>query len=231
MPTTYISTWTVVNHRQQGCPCSIRTKTLVQIVTARIQWNPATVVAWELNISKMFMSGVLRSDLGLKAYKQNTSHFLKEQRVIKSKCHFQRYADRISFHRWKYLEYWGGFQSINWLTLSLNISRKVWRGSRDPERPSSCFCHDFVGGLSYDVTTKLQFCEKEVKISAKVYENTMFEPVVKLFDNTLFSNEHWSFKLDLVPACKANCTKVWLQGIFRTQLLWVIPGLLALQQL
>ena len=54
---------------------------------------------------------------------------------------------------------------------------------------------------------------------------------VKLFNNTLFSNEQWSFKHDLAPARKANSTNVWLRGIFQTQLLWVIPGLLALQQL
>ena len=44
-------------------------------------------------------------------------------------------------------------------------------------------------------------------ISAKVYEKTVLEPVVKLFNNTLFSNEQWSFKQGLAPTCKANSTK------------------------
>ena len=89
----------------------------------------------------------------------------------------------------------------------------------------------FCCGVSYDATTKLHFCEKGVKTSAKIYENTVLEPVVKLFNNTLFSNEQWSFEQDLAPAHKAYSTKVWLWGIFRTPLLWVIPDLLALQQL
>ena len=89
----------------------------------------------------------------------------------------------------------------------------------------------FCWGVSYDATTKLHFCKKGVNTSAKVYEDTVLEPVVKLFNNTLFSNEHWSFKQDLASAHKALSTKVWLRGIFPTPLLRVILGLLALQQL
>ena len=48
----------------------------------------------------------------------------------------------------------------------------------------------FYWGVSYGATTKLRFCEKGVKTSAKVYENTVLEPIVKPFNNTLFSNEH-----------------------------------------
>ena len=83
----------------------------------------------------------------------------------------------------------------------------------------------FCWGVSYDATTKLHFSGKVVKTSAKVYETTVLEPVVKLFNNTLFGNKHWSFKQDLASARKANSTKVWLWGIFRTLLLQVILGL------
>ena len=89
----------------------------------------------------------------------------------------------------------------------------------------------FCWGVSYDATNKLHFCEKGVKASAKDYQNTMLEPVVKLFNTTLLSNEHWSFKQDLAPTPKANSTKIRLRGIFQTELFWVILGLLALQQL
>ena len=90
----------------------------------------------------------------------------------------------------------------------------------------------YCSRMLYDTTTiKLHFCEKGVKISAKVYEKTVLEPVVKLFNNTLFSNGHWSFKQDLAHAHKANSTKIWLQRIFWTLLLQVIQSLLALQQL
>ena len=79
------------------------------------------------------------------------------------------------------------------------------QGSRET---ISLFQSRFCWGVSYDATTKLHFCEKGVKTSAKVYENTVLETVVKFFNNTLFSNEHWSFKQDLAPACKANSTEV-----------------------
>ena len=79
-------------------------------------------------------------------------------------------------------------------------------------------------GVAYDATTKLHFCEKGVNTSAKVYENTALEPVVKPLNNTLFSNEHRSFRQDLAPARKTNSTKVWLRGIFRSSLLRVFPG-------
>ena len=125
----------------QTTRCRIRTKRLVQTVAAHIQWNSVKnqyVVVWELNISMLFMSGVLRNDLGLKAYQQSTGHFLtlhlKEQRLIKSKCLLQCYTNngqrRISFHRWKYLQYWGGFQLANWPSLYLNILRNLWQGSK-----------------------------------------------------------------------------------------------------
>ena len=92
--------------------------------------------------------------------------------------------------------------------------------------PQSWFCW----GVLYDATTKLHFFEKGVKNFAKVYENTVLEPVVKPSNNTLFSNKHRSLKQDLAPAWKANSTKVWLQGIFHTPLLGD-SGWLALQQL
>ena len=39
----------------------------------------------------------------------------------------------------------------------------------------------FCWGVSFDATTRLHFCEKGVKSSTKVYENTVLEPVVKFF--------------------------------------------------
>ena len=89
----------------------------------------------------------------------------------------------------------------------------------------------FCWGVSYNATTKLHFCEKGVKTSAKAYKNTVLEPVMKFFNNTLFSNEHWSFKQDLALTAGQTLSKVWLWGFFQTQLLQVILGLLGLQQL
>ena len=201
----------------------------VQTVAAHIQWNPVkkqSVIARELNISKLFMSGVLRSDLGLKAYQQSLGHFLtlhlKEQRAIKLKYFFSItqtmargefiFSDENIF---KIEEIFN--RQIDWVYAPSSLETH----DKDLGGPSSCFSYGFVR-VSYDTTTKLYFCEKGVKTSAKIYENTMLETVVKLFNNTLFSNEHWSFKQDLAPAYKANSTKVWLRGIFKTPLLRVI---------
>ena len=216
-----MDTRTVVYHPRQGCPCTNRTKMMVQIVAARIQWNPVkkqSVIARELNISKMFRSGMLRSDPGLKTYQQSTSHFLtlhlKEQRVIKSKWLFNitqtmargefLFTDENIFHIEEVFN-----RQIDWVyasSTSQETHEKSPRIQRD-HYPASVMV---LLGVSYDATTKLHFCEKGAKMSAKIYENTVLETVVKPFNNTLFSNEYWSFKQDLTPACKANSTKVWL---------------------
>ena len=200
-----------------------------QTLVAHIRWNPVKkqlVVDLELNISKRFVSGVLRSDLGLKAYQQSTGHFLilhlKEHRAIKSKCLLHRYANRgeFLFIDENIFNIEEGFQSENWPSSGLNISRNLWQGSKHPERPSSCLSHDLVGTVVW--------CHHPApfvwKTSANVYENTVSEPVVKPLNNALFSNDHWSFKQDLAPTRKANSTKVLLWGTFRNSLLWVILG-------
>ena len=114
--------------------------------------------------------------------------------------------------------------SIGKLTeFMLNILRNLCKATRiqRDQRPTSVM---IWWGVAYDATTKLHFCEKGVNTSPKVYENSVLEPVVTPLNNTLFSNEHWSFKRDLAPTRKANSTKVWLQGIFQTSLLQVIPS-------
>ena len=125
----------------------IRTRRLVQTVAVHIQWNPVkkSLVARELNISKMLMSSML-SDLGVRAYQHSTSHFLtlrlKEKRAIKSKCIFQHYADngqrRISFHRWLISRRF----SIS--TLTEFMPRHWETHDKAPKIPSSCFSHGFV---------------------------------------------------------------------------------------
>lgn len=50
-----------------------------------------------------------------------------------------------------------------------------------------------------------------VKTSAKVYVDTVLEPVVKVLTTTLFNNQQWSFQQDSAPAHKARLTQEWLQ--------------------
>ena len=119
--------------------------------------------------------------------------------------------------------------SISKLTdFMISTSRETH--DKDPERPTSCFSHGFVGSIVWCHHQPPFLWKRGENLCQSLWEHRV-ELVLKLFNNTLFSNEHWSFKQDLAPAHKANSTKAWLQGIFQTQLHWVIPGLLALQQL
>jgi len=65
--------------------------------------------------------------------------------------------------------------------------------------------------VAYDGTTDIHFCEKGVKTGARVYIETVLEPIVKPLSNTLFKNKHWIFQQDSAPAHKAKITQTWLE--------------------
>ena len=95
----FVETGTVEDRPRTGRPRNVRTPELVKAVAARFRRNHVrkqSVMARELSVSKMSMSRVLRSDLGLKAYRRSTGHFLtlqlKQMRVIKCKRLLERYA-------------------------------------------------------------------------------------------------------------------------------------------
>lgn len=217
----FIETGTVEDRRRQGRPRNIRDKQMVQSVAARIRRNPVrkqSVMARELNISKMSMSRLLSDDLGLKAYRRSTGHLLtqrlKEQRVIKSKRLLQRYANnghrKILFTDEKIFTIEEAFNRQNdrvYATSSREARDKVPKIQRG-HHPASVMVW---WGVAYDGTTKLHFCEKGVKTSAKVYQNTVLENVVKELGNTLFRNQQWSFQQDSAPAHKAKSTQDWLR--------------------
>ena len=66
-------------------------------------------------------------------------------------------------------------------------------------------------GVSYDGFTDLHFCEQGVKTSAKVYQATVSEAVVKPLNNSLFQNQPWTFQQDSAPAHKAKTSQAWLR--------------------
>ncbi|XP_068083479.1 uncharacterized protein [Anabrus simplex] len=66
-------------------------------------------------------------------------------------------------------------------------------------------------GVSYSGTTQLHFCEEDVKTSARVYESTVLEPIVKNLSGTLFKNQPWTFQPDSAAAHKTTSTQGWLQ--------------------
>ena len=95
----FVETGTIDDRPRAGRPRDVRAPNLVKAVAARIRKNPLrkqAVMARELSVSKMSMSRLLRSDLGLKVYRRSIGHFLtpqlKQMRMIKCKCLLQRYA-------------------------------------------------------------------------------------------------------------------------------------------
>lgn len=66
-------------------------------------------------------------------------------------------------------------------------------------------------GVSYYGPTEVHFCEKGVKTSAKVYQETVLDKLVKDLPNTLFSGHHFVFQQDSAPAHKAKSTQSWFE--------------------
>ena len=217
----FIETGTVKDRPRQGRPRTIRTLERVKAVAARVRRNPVrrqSVMARELNMSKMSMSRTLSSDLGLHAYKRRKGHLLtndlKRQRLLKSKRLLKRYAAnghrRILFTDEKIFSVEETFNAQNdrvYAKSSREAGEKAPRVQRG-HHPASVMVW---WGVSYEGTTELHFCEKGVKTSAKVYQETVLERLVKNLNNTLFHGQNWSFQQDSAPAHKARTTQQWLE--------------------
>ncbi|KAG6450211.1 hypothetical protein O3G_MSEX006429 [Manduca sexta] len=67
-------------------------------------------------------------------------------------------------------------------------------------------------GVSYEGVTEPYFCEKGIKTSAQVYQDTILEKVVKPLNITMFNNQVWSFQQDSAPGHKARSTQSWLES-------------------
>ena len=95
----FTETGSVKDRPREGRPRSVRTPEARKAVAERIRRNPVrkqSVMAREMNISKRSMSRLLSEDLGLRAYRRRTGHYLdarlKNQRVLKCRRLLQRYA-------------------------------------------------------------------------------------------------------------------------------------------
>lgn len=217
----FLETGSVKDRPREGRPRSVRSPAAVKAVAARIRRNPVrkqTIMSRELNISKRTMSRILSEDLGLKAYRRSTGHFLTprlmQQRELKCRRLLQRYANnghrRILFTDEKIFNIEESFNRQNdrvYASSSREAREKAPKIQRG-HHPSSVMVW---WGVSYAGATTLHFCEKGVKTSARVYENTVLEPIVKDLSNTLFENEEWSFQQDSAPAHKAKSTQGWLE--------------------
>lgn len=217
----FTETGSVKDRPRDGRPRTVRTPAAQKAVAARIRRNPVrkqSVMARELNISKRSMSRLLSEDLGLKAYRRSTGHYLdarlKKQRVLKCRRLLQRYAHnghrRILFTDEKIFTIEESFNRQNdrvYASSSREAREKAPKVQRG-HHPSSVMVW---WGVSYSGATQLHFCEKGVKTSAKVYENTVLEPIVKDLNKSLFRNQNWSFQQDSAPAHKARSTQGWLE--------------------
>ncbi|KAJ4434476.1 hypothetical protein ANN_23038 [Periplaneta americana] len=198
----FTETGSVKDRPREGRPRTVRTAAAQKAVAARIRRNPVrkqSVMAREVNMSQRSMSRLLSEDLGLRAYRRSTGHYLdarlKKQRVLKCRRLLQRYVNnghrRILFTDEKIFTIEESFNRQNdrvYASCSREAREKAPKVQRD-HHPSSVM----------------------VWWGAKVYENTVLEPIVKDLNQTLFRNQNWSFQQDSAPAHKARSTQEWLE--------------------
>lgn len=218
----FIETGGVDDRSRPGRPRSIRTPEVINAVKARIRRNPLRkqkIMAREMTLSKMSMSRIIKQDLGLGAYKKHTGHLLtaalKQKRRVRSKCLLSKYAQgmhrKILFTDEKIFTVEEKFNKQNdriYARSSKEAAELVPRVQKG-HHPASVMVW---WGVSYDGVTKLHFCEKGVKTSANVYQNTVLDKVVKPLNSTLFNNQHWVFQQDSAPGHKAKTTQAWLKN-------------------
>ena len=170
----------------------------VKVVVARIRRNSTrtqSVMSREIAISRPTMPRVLNHDLGLRAYKQRTGHFLtaalREQRVVKAKRLLKHYAGNghrsMLFSDEKVFTVEQCFNAQNdrvYASSSQQAATRVPRVQRS-HHPASVMVW---WGVSFNGTTQLHFCEQGVKTSAHVYQTTVLEPIVKPLNTTMFPN-------------------------------------------
>lgn len=210
----------IKDRKRSGRPRTVRTPQAIKAVKARIARNPLRkqkIMSREMKISRKSMARILKKDLGLGAFKRRTGQLLtaslKKNRVEKSKRLLIKYANdkhkKILFTDEKIFTIQEKFNKQNdrvYARSSAEASEVVRRIEKG-HHPASVMVW---WGVSYDGITDLHFCEKGVKTSARVYQQTILEDVVKPLNHTLFQNQSWTFQQDSAPGHKAKTTQMWL---------------------
>lgn len=216
----FLGTSSVDDNKRSGRPRTVRTAQAVNAVRARIRRNPLRkqkILSREMKIKPRTLSRIIKDDLKLGAYRRYTGHTLNRtlmsKRVDRSKKLLARYAGgkhkNILFTDEKIFTIEEHFNKQNdrvYAHSSKEASQVVERVQRG-HHPASVMVW---WGVSYHGVTKLHFCEKGVKTSAKVYQETILNDVVKPLSDTLFLNIPWTFQQDSAPDHKARTTQTWL---------------------
>lgn len=212
-----------INDKERsGRPRTVRTPGVIKAVKARIARNPVRkqkVMALQMGLSRMTIKRVLNEDLGLRAYRKRTAHMLnkrlKKIRMERSRVLLKRYAGKkhreILFSDEKIFNVEESFNKQNdrvYGPSSEEAGKRIPRVQRG-HHPASVMVWL---GVSYFGVTELYFCEKGVKTSAAVYQNTVLKDFVEPVTRTIFDNRHWVFQQDSAPAHKARSTQNWLEA-------------------
>lgn len=205
---------------RSGRPRTVQTSAVIKAVKARIQRNPVRkqkMLALQMGLSRTTVKRLLNEDLGLRAYRKNTANLLharlKKIRLERSRVLLKRHAGKkyreILFSDEFFFNVEESFIKKNdrvYAHSSEEASRRVPRVQRG-HHPSAFMVWL---GVSYLGPTEVFFCEKGVKTSALVYQNTVLTNIVEPLSQTMFENRHWIFQQDSAPAHKAKSTQDWL---------------------
>lgn len=218
----YSDTGDVVDRFRSGRPRSVRTKKAIEAVRSRINRNPLRkqkIVAREMKINARSVSRIIRDDLGMHAYKRSTSHLLTDRlkriRLERSKKLLRSYGRKkfkqILFTDEKIFTVEEKYNKQNdrvYARSSLEAREKVSRVQRG-HHPAQVMVW---WGVSWHGVTQIHFCEKGVKTGARVYQNSVLNPLVKPLSDTLFEGIDWVFQQDSAPGHKAKTTQEWLEN-------------------
>ncbi|CAG4973152.1 unnamed protein product [Colias eurytheme] len=199
----------VEDKKRTGRPRSARTPAVIKAIKARIRRNPVRkqkLMALQMGVSRKIVKKVLNEDLKLRAYKKKSGHLLnarlKEIRLKRSRVTLKRYAKNrhrdILFTDEKIFDIEEKYNKRNdrvYAGSSEEAGKKVPRVQHG-HHPSSVMVWL---GISYYGPTEVHFCEKGVRTSAKVYQETVLDQHVKDLPNTLFSGHQFVFHPDLNP--------------------------------
>lgn len=217
----YNESSSVDDKKRTGRPRSVRTPGVIKAIQARIARNPVRkqkLMALEMGLTRSTVKKVLNEDLGLRAYRKKSGHLLNARliamRAKKCKVLLKRYAKKrhrdILFTDEKIfnIEEKYNKQNDRVYATSAEAAGNAIPRVQHGHHPSSIM---IWLGVSYYGPTEVHFCEKGVKTSAKVYQDTVLDRIVKDLPQTLFRGRPFVFQQDSAPAHKAKTTQEWFE--------------------